>query len=100
MKSRKETLATVQPIITALGGLAKVDNWGDITAEVEDCRMIIFTRGPRRAPSTVQVFSTVRCPESARLTRPFKLAKLIAKTLNLPVTFSAAGRAVSATINP
>lgn len=100
MKSRKATLALIQPVIHTLKGDIKVDNWGDISISVNDCRVIIFTRGSRRSPSSIQCFSTVRCPEADCVTRALQLAKKVAVTLNFPVTFSAAGRMISATVKP
>ena len=96
MNSRKSAIAKIKPVIPS----ATVDRWGDITATVNECRVLIFTRGPRRSPSCAQVYSTVKCPAGECLTRPFKLAKLISAALKMPVTFSAANRLVSAEIKP
>lgn len=95
MKSRKSTLRVITPVITGIGGQIKLSAFGDIHITANDCRCIIFTRGPRRSPSSVQVFSTVHCPEQERVTRSFKFAKIVAKTLEMPVNFSAAGREIS-----
>lgn len=99
-KSRKATLSALNPVITELNASIKVDCWGDISFTTKTCRCLIFTRGSRRSPSTIQVYSTFKCPEGKRLTEPFRLAKKVAATLNFPVCFSAAGRSISATINP
>lgn len=96
MNSRKSALAKLQPVLPS----AAVDYWGDITATENECRVMIFARGPRRSPSCAQVYSTAKCPSGERLTRPFKLAKLISATLKMPVTFSGAGRWLSAEIKP
>lgn len=100
MTSRKATLAALRPLVANLNASIKVDHWGDISMETSTCRCIVFTRGPRRSPSSIQVFSTVKCPGEKRLTESFNLAKSVARSLNFPVTFSAAGRLTSATIKP
>jgi hypothetical protein len=100
MKSRKQTLANLKPLIKEWKGFSVVDVWGDIDCYGDGWRAIIFTRGKGRSPSSIQLYTTIHCREDERLSKAFRLAKQMVKTLNFPVTFSAAGRMIVKTINP